>query len=81
MQGIRLDQHAFQLQVAQQLFEGTPLTRFMGVVVLLGQGDDERPGIDRHLGDKPVIPLFCLDPRATQCLADTYQLVQTLGPA
>jgi hypothetical protein len=28
-----------------------------------------------------VIPVFCLDRRATQCLAVAHQLVQTLGPA
>ena len=51
MQGTRLDQHAFQLQGAQQLYEGSPLTGFMGVVGRLGQGDAERPGIDCRLDD------------------------------
>jgi len=54
MQCIRLEQHAFQLQGAQQLFEGGPFTGFTGVVSRLGQGDAVRPGIVRHLGDKPV---------------------------
>ena len=56
MQGIRLDQGALQLKGAQKLFERSPLAGFVGVVGLLSQGDTERPGIDRDLGDKAVGP-------------------------
>jgi hypothetical protein len=78
VQGIRLDQHAFQLQGAQQLFEGRTLTGFPGVRGRLGQGDAERPGIDRHLGDKPVTALLSRHCRPPQGPAVAHQLLQTL---
>ena len=81
MQGIRLDQHAFQLQGAQQLFEGSPFTGFAGVVGRLGQGDAESTGIDRDLGDEPMAAVFRLHCRAAQRLAIAHQLVQTLSSA
>jgi hypothetical protein len=39
---IRLDQHAIEIQAAEQLFQLSTLTGFMGVVGLLGQGDAKR---------------------------------------
>ncbi len=81
MQGIRLDQHAFQVQAAQQLFEGSPLTGFMGVVGLLGQGGVKGPGVRRALGDKVVVADLRLDGRAAQGLSITHQLIQTRCPA
>ncbi len=52
MQRISLDYHAFQVQTAQQLFEGGLLTGCMHVVGLLGQGDSKEPGVHRHLAHK-----------------------------
>ena len=80
MQGIRLDQNAFQLQGAQQLFEGGPFTGFAGVVDRLGQGDTKGPCLDRHLGDKPVTAVLSLHRGAPQGLAVTHQLVKSLAP-
>ena len=39
MERIRLDQHAVQIQAAEQLFQRRTLTGFVGVVGLLGEGD------------------------------------------
>ena len=58
MERIRLNQHAFQIKTAQQLFEGGPLTEFVSVVGLLGQGDAKGPGVHRDLGDKTVVALL-----------------------
>jgi len=53
----------------------------MGVVGRLGKCDAERPGYDRHQGDKPVTAaIFRLHGRAAERLAITHQLVQTLCP-
>jgi hypothetical protein len=61
VQGICLDQHAFQVQAAQQLFESGPLTGFMRVVGLLGKGDAKGSGLHRDLGHKTVVALLRLD--------------------
>lgn len=55
MQGIRLDQHAIEIQAAQQFLEGCLFAGFVGVVGLVRQSDAERPGIQRDLGDKPML--------------------------
>ena len=48
-----LDHHSLRL-------EGGPFTGLAGVVRLLSQGDAKRPGLDRHLGDKPVTAVLSL---------------------
>jgi hypothetical protein len=68
-----LDHHSLRL-------EGGPFTGFTCVVRLLSQGDAKGPGIDRHLGDKPVTAVLSLHRGAPQGLAVTHQLVQTLAP-
>ena len=85
----RLDQHSLKIQAGQQFLllrrslrlEGGPFTGLAGVVRLLSQGDAKRPGLDRHLGDKPVTAVLSLHRGAPQGLAVTHQLVQTLAPA
>ena len=47
----RLNQHTIEIQAAQQLLEGCALAGFPSVVSLLGQGDAERTGLHRDLGD------------------------------
>ena len=61
MQGIRLDQHAIEIQTAQQLLEGSPLAGFVGVIGLLGQGDAKGSGVDRDLGDESMVAVVRLE--------------------
>ena len=51
MQGVGLDQLAFQVHRAEQLFERCSLAGFMGVVAVLRQGDTQGTGVDGDLGD------------------------------
>ncbi len=51
MERIGLDELAFQVHRAEQLLERRSLTRFMGVIALLHQGNTEGTGIDGDLGD------------------------------
>jgi hypothetical protein len=48
---IRLDQHAIEIQAAQKFLKSSPLTGFVGVVSLLGQGHAKGPGVDGDLSD------------------------------
>ena len=53
MQRIRLDQHALELQRAQQSFQGRALVGFAGVKGGLRDRHTQLPRIERDLGDKP----------------------------
>lgn len=72
VQGIRLVEHAFQLQRAQQLFESSAFAGFACVVGLLGQGNSERAGIDRDLRVKTLTAIFLLNCRSSQRLANRF---------
>jgi hypothetical protein len=61
MQRIRLDHHSFQIQPAQQLFEGGSLAALVGVVSLLCHSNSQGAGIDRDLGNKTMVALLGLN--------------------
>ena len=77
MQRIRLDQHALELQRAQQSFQGRALVGFAGVKGGLRDRHTQLPRIERDLGDKPrcAIGAIGLRGRAPQGFAVTDQLV------
>ena len=52
MQGIGLDQHAFQVHPAEHLLECRSLAGFLILVALLRQGDFKSPGENGELGDR-----------------------------
>ncbi len=52
MQRIRLDQHAVELQRAQERFQRRVLVRVTGVKRRLRDHHAKLPCIERHLGDK-----------------------------
>ena len=53
MQRIRLDQHALELQRAEQDFQGRALVGFTGVERGLRDRHPQLAGVQRDLGDKP----------------------------
>ncbi len=81
MQGVGLDQFAFQVHRAEQLLECCSLAGFMGVVGLLGQRDTEGTGVDGDLSHEPVVAVCSLDCGALEGLAVTDQLIQSRCPA
>ncbi len=84
MERIRLDQHAFQIKAAQQLFEGGPLTGFVSVVGLL-----RARVYTVTWATKPWLPssVSMAEPRSVLPTASrkpkgyTHQLVETDGAA
>lgn len=76
----RPDQDAIEIQRAEQLLEGRLFTGFVGVMSLLRLRHAKGSGLDGDLGDEPVVAVFCLDGRASQCFPVANQLVQTLRP-
>ena len=52
MQRIRLDQHALELQRAQQSFQGRALVGFTGIERGLRNRHPQLAGVQRDLGDK-----------------------------
>ena len=61
----RLDEHAFQRQRAQPLFERSAFAGFAGVVGLRSQ-DAQGAGVDRDLGDKAMVAVLRLNCRTSQ---------------
>ncbi len=57
MQRIRLNQHALELQGAEQGFRGSALVGFAGVKRSLGNRHTQLTGVERPLGDKPSGPI------------------------
>jgi hypothetical protein len=52
MEGIRLNQHALQIQLPQQLFENCPLVILARCIEALVDGHAQGRGIERHLGNE-----------------------------
>jgi len=77
VQGVGLDQLAFQVHRAQQLLERRLLAGFMGVASLLCQGDTRRSGVNSDLSYEPVVAVSGLDRGAFECLAITDQLIES----
>jgi len=56
MQGIRLDQHALQIQLAKELPQHRPLVVPTGGVAALADGYAQCSGVQRHLGNERGSP-------------------------
>ena len=61
VQSVGLDQHAIEIQAAQQFLERCLLAGLMGVVRLLRQGNTESTGLDGDLSNELVVAVLRLD--------------------
>jgi len=79
MQGIRLDQHALQIQFAEQLPQQRPLVTLAGSSIA-GYTDlhTQSGGIQRHLGNERGSPTGCGLSGAQDRLAVTHKLIEIL---
>ena len=76
MQGIRLDQHALQIQLPKQLPEHRPLVVLAGGAAGLADGYAQGGGVERHLGNERGAAASRGLDRATQRLAVADQLIK-----
>jgi hypothetical protein len=80
VQGIRLDQHALKIQLAEQLLEHGPLVVLAGGVAGLADRHAQGCRIQRHLGNERRAAAGGGLDRAPQRLAVTHQLVEIAAP-
>ena len=76
MQRIRLDEHALEIQLAQELLEDGTLMVLTRGVAGLGDRHAQGGGVQRHLGDESRAPTGGGFDRASQGLAVTHQLIK-----
>ena len=76
MQDIRLDQHALQIQLAEQLPSHQSLIVTTGGVAGLRDRQTESSGVMRHLGNECRATTGGGHDRAPQGLAITHQLIE-----
>jgi hypothetical protein len=73
---ICLDQHAFETQLSEELFEHGPLVVLAGGVAGLADGYAQGGGVERHLGNECRTATGGGLDRAPQRLAVTHQLIK-----
>ena len=79
MHGIRLDEQALQIQLAQQLFEHSPLIFFPGGIAgLADRQTQRRRALARYLGNKRRLATCCGFDRAAQVSTIADELVESL---
>lgn len=78
MQGIRLEEQALQIQLAQQLFEHSPFMVFPGGIARLADRQAQRRRVARYLGNKRRLATCCGFDRAAQGSTIEDELVETL---
>lgn len=84
VQGIRLDQHPLQVELAQQLFQHRPLVVLTGGVAGMGDRHTQGGRIQRHLGNERRTTASGGLDRTPQCLAnrcaEAQGLHKSVGP-
>ncbi len=78
MQGIRLDEQALEIQLAQQLFEHSPLMVFPGGIAGLADRQTQRRRVERYLGNERRPATCCGFDRAAQGFTIADELVESL---
>jgi len=76
VQRIRLDHHAFEVQLSEELFEHRPLVVLTGGVASLADCHAQGSRKQRHLGNERGSPTGCWLDRASQGLAVTNELIK-----
>jgi len=76
MERVRLDQHAAQIQLAEQLPQHRPLVIFASGVAGLADRHTEGSRIQRDLGNERGTAAGCGHDRPSQGFAVTHQLVK-----
>jgi len=76
MERVRLDEHAAQIQLAEQLPQHRPLVVFAGGVAGLADRHTEGGRIQRDLGNERRDTTACRHVRPSQGLAVTHQLIE-----
>ena len=76
MERVRLDEHAAQIQLAEQLPQHRPLVVFAGGVAGLADGHTKGSRIQRDLGNERRATTGCRHDRPSQGLAVTHQLIE-----
>ena len=76
MECVRLDEHTLEIQLAEQLPQHRPLVVFSGGVAGLADGQAQRGGVQRDLGNESRATTSGGLDRAPQGFAVTHQLIE-----